>query len=102
MECAQALAWRTLKEGGADDATRLRYAFRRCLARLPAEAEQQELLNLLARAVKHVSEGWTDAKTVAGAPASRPLPPGATPTQLAAWTIVSRVLLNLDETVTKE
>ncbi len=103
IECAQALAWRTLKEGGTDDAARLRYAFRRCLARPPAEAEQQELLSLLARAVKHVSEGWTDAKTLAeGGASSRPLPPGVNPTQLAAWTIVSRVLLNLDEVITKE
>ena len=30
------------------------------------------------------------------------LPAGATPTQLAAYTVVSRVLLNLDETITKE
>jgi hypothetical protein len=29
------------------------------------------------------------------------VPQGATPTDAAAWTIVSRVLLNLDETVTK-
>jgi hypothetical protein len=31
-----------------------------------------------------------------------PLPSGATKEQLAAWTAVSRVLLNLDETITKE
>ncbi|HEX7447138.1 MAG TPA: PSD1 and planctomycete cytochrome C domain-containing protein [Pirellulales bacterium] len=102
IECAQALAWRTLKEGGTEDASRLRYAFRRCLAREPADAEQQELLGLLARTIKHVSEGWTDANTVAGGGSSRPLPPGVNPTQLAAWTIVSRVLLNLDEVITKE
>ena len=30
------------------------------------------------------------------------LPEGVTPTQLAAYTVVSRVLLNLDETITKE
>ena len=30
------------------------------------------------------------------------LPAGATPTQLAAYAVVSRVLLNLDETITKE
>ncbi len=36
-------------------------------------------------------------------PAKPPqLPAGATPPQLAAWTAVARVLLNLDETITKE
>jgi len=30
------------------------------------------------------------------------LPKGATPVELAAYTVVSRVLLNLDETITKE
>ena len=36
-------------------------------------------------------------------PAKPPaLPKGATPAQLAAWTAVGRVLLNLDETITKE
>ena len=30
------------------------------------------------------------------------MPNNATPAQLAAWTAVSRVLLNLDETITKE
>jgi hypothetical protein len=30
------------------------------------------------------------------------LPEGSSPSDLAAWTIVSRVLLNLDETITKE
>ena len=36
----------------------------------------------------------------AEAPAN--LPAGTTPIQLAAYTVVSRVLLNLDETITKE
>ena len=30
------------------------------------------------------------------------LPEGGTPAQLAAYTVVTRVLLNLDETITKE
>jgi hypothetical protein len=34
-------------------------------------------------------------------PSRRP-PPGTTPTQLGAYTVVARVLLNLDETITKE
>jgi hypothetical protein len=30
------------------------------------------------------------------------LPPGLTPSDAAAWTLVSRVLLNLDEFITRE
>jgi hypothetical protein len=30
------------------------------------------------------------------------LPQGVTPAQLAGWTALSRVLLNVDETITKE
>ena len=48
LECARALALRTLREGGSTDADRLTYAFRRCLARPPTEAETATLLDLLA------------------------------------------------------
>ena len=34
--------------------------------------------------------------------ARRQLPAGTTPADLAAWTAVARVVLNLDETITKE
>jgi hypothetical protein len=33
---------------------------------------------------------------------SADLPNGSSPTQVAAYTVVSRVILNLDETITKE
>ncbi len=56
------------------------------------------LLKLLEKQRTRLSEGWLNAKELAGAAP----PSGATPTQLAAWTAVSRVLLNLDETITKE
>jgi mono/diheme cytochrome c family protein len=104
LECAQALALRTLREAGANDEARLSHAFRRCLARAPDEIERQELLALLARETKHFAEGWVNPKETAYAnPAEPPeLPAGTTPTQLAAWTTVARVLLNLDETITKE
>jgi mono/diheme cytochrome c family protein len=73
-EFAKALAARVLREGGTDDAGRLRYAFRLCLARQPNEREQQRLGELLARE-----------------------PPG-----IEAWVTVARVLLNLDEFITRE
>src|SRR5262249_39641814 len=47
MECARALGAKALAEGGASDADRLTYAFRRCVARRPSAEESAELLNLL-------------------------------------------------------
>ncbi|MDB6023325.1 MAG: Protein of unknown function (DUF1553)/Protein of unknown function (DUF1549)/Planctomycete, partial [Pedosphaera sp.] len=103
MECAQALALHAL-ENGATDRQRITYAFRRCLGREPTESEMKNLLDLLQRETKHISEGWVDAPVLAtgkNEPVAN-LPKDTTPTQLAAYAVVSRVLLNLDETITKE
>src|SRR5262249_41529750 len=104
LESARALALQTLRAGGHTDAQRLTYAFRRCLSRRPSEPEVAGLLALLDKATPRFAEGkihpWHFA---ASDPAQPPaLPPGVTPPQLAAWTAVARVLLNLDETITKE
>jgi hypothetical protein len=77
-EFAQALAARVLRDGGADDGERLCYAFRLCLARRPTEREQQRLTELLLQQARE----------------------GAAPAE--AWTSVARVLLNLDEFITRE
>jgi hypothetical protein len=104
VECAQALARKSLEEGGKTDAIRIGYAFRRVLARQPTEDERQELLSLLAKQKQRLAEGWLNPNDIATGKSELPsnLPPGATPAQLAAYTVVSRVLLNLDETITKE
>jgi len=104
LESAQALALRTLQEGGQTDAQRLVYAFRRCLSRKPTESESAELLSLLNKQKGRLAEGWLSPWDMAGYNPEQPpqLPKGTTPAQLAAWTAVSRVLLNLDETITKE
>lgn len=47
------------------------------------------------------SARWVDTRALAG-PGVDDLPAGASPTQVAAWTTVARVLLNLDEAITKE
>jgi hypothetical protein len=104
VEAARALALKALNEGGATDAAKLRYAFRRCLSRLPTAAEESELVKLLAknreRLEKPEAKPW---EIVAANPKQPPeLPNGVTAEQAAAWTLVSRVLLNLDETITKE
>jgi hypothetical protein len=104
VECAQNLARKILTDGGSNDEARVTYAFRRVLSRPPAPDEKQELQALLEREMKRFAEGWLNPNEVAtgkNAPA-KDLPAGTTPTQLAAYTVVSRVLLNLDETITKE
>jgi hypothetical protein len=103
MECAQSLALHTLEHGG-NDRERIAYAFRRCLGREPNESEMQNLLSLLKKDSQYLGEGWVDVPVLAtgnNGPIAN-LPKGCTPTQLAAYTVVSRVLLNLDETITKE
>jgi len=104
VECAQALAVKTLQEGGDTDSKRLTYAFRRCLTRKPTTAESNLLLNLLKKQMKRFQTGDLDPKEIIYRDQEKTLqlPDGATPAQLAAWTAVSRVLLNLDETITKE
>ena len=104
VECAQALALKALKEGGNNDAERLTYLFRRALARPPTGDERTDLLGLLAKQNARIAEGWVNANQIAGSKDEPPpdLPSGDTPTQLAAYTVVSRVILNLDETITKE
>jgi mono/diheme cytochrome c family protein len=77
FEFAQALADRAMK-AAADDGGRMKQAFTYALNRAPSEAEQGRLLRLLA--------AQRDAKK----------------DDKAAWTAVSRVLLNLDEFMTRE
>ena len=76
-EFARALAARVLKEGSTKDAARIDHAFRLCLSRPPTSAERTRLITLLKR--EHTGG---DEST--------------------AWTAVSRVLLNLDETISRE
>jgi hypothetical protein len=103
VEAAQGLAFRTLKEGGGDDADRVERAFFLCTSRPPTSDEKRELLEFLAAQRKRLAEGWLDAREIsAGSSDKLPeLPAGTTPQDAAAWTLVSRILLNLDETVTK-
>ena len=104
VEAAQSLAMKALAEGGKTDRDRVDYVFRRCTNRKPSDDEAHELLGLLARQQQHFADGWAEPKVVAfkDSAQEKKLPEGVTPTKLAAWTLVARVALNLDETITKE
>jgi hypothetical protein len=104
LECARALALKTLAEGGSSDWDRVHDAFRRCTSRLPQGEEAGVLLVLLGKELARFND--PDAKPwdlAANDPENPPaLPRGVSPAEAAAWTAVCRVLLNLDETITKE
>jgi len=104
MECARALARQMLAHGGATDGERLSHGFRRVLSRAPEGDEMAALQGLLDRQKARIAEGWVSPAELATGKAETPtdLPPGTSPTQLAAYTVVSRALLNLDEAITKE
>lgn len=104
LEAARALALKTIKEGGATDAARAEFAFRRVVARKPTAPEVNELLTLKTRQQQRFAAGELNPWNLATSDPDKSfaLPKGATMEEVAAWTAVARVLLNLDETITKE
>jgi hypothetical protein len=98
FEMAQALAARLLREAPASDGARVRHAFRLCLAREPQERESRRLLEFLEKERRQFAGLPRDAEEAA--------PPGLareiSTVDGAAWTALARVLLNLDEYITRE
>ena len=92
FEAAQALAHKTLAEGGATDRARLDYAARRVLSRPPTDEEARILLVLLEKERQRFTSAQFDAPSFSGSRVA----------DAAPWTAVARVLLNLDEAITKE
>jgi hypothetical protein len=101
IDAAQALAVRVLKEGGADDRSRAAYAFELCTARKPAPVDLDLLLKF-EREQYNFFENNTAAAVKVALPDPQNLPPDLNLHKAAAWTMVSRAILNLDETITKE
>ena len=101
MEAAQGLALRVWKEGGNNDRSKLHYAFQLCTARKPDQLEEQELLTLLQTEYENF-QGKTAMAVYVSAADLANLPPDVDLHKVAAWTMVARVLLNLDETITRK
>ncbi len=95
LEAAQALARRMAERNGALE-EKARYGFRLCLARPPRENELQPLLRLYREARADYSKDLAKAKRLASEPLG-PIPSGSDVGELAAWTTLGNVLLNLDE-----
>ncbi len=102
LDAARGLAARALHDGGTDDDDpgRLTHAFRLCVSRAPSATELAVLTATLAKQRERFVAESSKPTLLAG-----PLmgyPDGTTPAEAAAWVSVARVLLNLDETLTKD
>jgi hypothetical protein len=102
VEAARALAQRTLLSTSAtDDASRLAEMFRRCTSRSPKPAESDRLLARLATLRGIYLEQPEAAQKLIAVGESKP-DPQLPPAELAAWTVLASLVLNLDETLSKE
>jgi len=100
IEAARKLAERVLREGGVTPEARLTLAFRLATGHSPNERELQILndaLNKALAAFQRDEKGAQSLIQVGDAKSDRSIPA----VELAAWTAVANIILNMDETITK-
>lgn len=100
VEAARVFAEKILREGGPNTTTQLQYAFRHALQRDPRSEETATLSQLLAKHQEQYASDRPNAELL-NKVGERPIPAGMEPADLAAWTSVARVIMNLHETITR-
>jgi hypothetical protein len=100
VEAARVFAERVLRQGGPDAASRIGYAFREALQRRPTAGEAKVLGGLLEQHRRHYQQSPEAAQALLKV-GQRPAPADVQAAELAAWTSVTRAILNLHETITR-
>jgi hypothetical protein len=90
FEAAQALARRMIGEGGTDPKSRIDYGYRLCTGRHAKPDEVEYLTKWESQQRQQFGTAPQNAKSVGG------------DADTAAWTMVANILINLDESITKE
>ncbi|MBX3452424.1 MAG: DUF1553 domain-containing protein [Planctomycetaceae bacterium] len=100
VEAARGLAARILRDGGADDEARLTFAWQVVLVRAPEPRELAAVRSALGEfRSRYAASPEAAAKLIAVG--ESPVPQDLPASELAAYTLVANLLLNLDETVTR-
>jgi hypothetical protein len=101
LECARALAQRTARQGGDKLETRLTYLFKLATARAPQASEMAELTAAYDDFQATFNRDPQAASRLLAASSSgqEALPMAAA--ELAAWTMMANLVLNLDEVITR-
>lgn len=101
FECSQTLGKRIVEETqhkGSSLSDRINYAFQICLARKPSTEEINIVQQLYQEQSKLLK---ADQASVSQLTNSQKIPAGSTPQEVATWIVIGRVLMNLDEFVTR-
>ena len=100
VEAARAFAQRDLNEAKASEDDRIKYAFRLATDREPSAKELELLQNLYKKEINHYDTDRKAAEKLLAVGESKP-EAKYDPAELAAWTLVTSTILNMDETITK-
>ncbi len=101
VEAARVLAQRVLLSAPASDRAGITNAFRRAVAREPSNVETQSLLQLLSAERVRFQQDRTAADALLSV-GEHSVPAEMNRSELAAWTVLANVLLNLDEALSRE
>ena len=101
VEASRALAQRAILEAGQDPVKRVDFAFRLATQRKPKLKEREVLLKIAHDELAHYQQDPASVLKLLDVGKMKPNPK-IDPAELAAWTAVTRTILNLDETVTKQ
>lgn len=96
VEAAQALARKMVLSGGESAESKIRYGWRETLLRDPGEDEMKRITALFEMLEADFESDPEKAQEMATVPIG-PAPEGVAVSDLAAWSVVGNVLLNLDE-----
>jgi hypothetical protein len=96
VECARALATATVKSAVTEPRDRVDYMFRRCLGRPADDLEAEVILSFVNTQRSRLEQGDLDAQQLLGEGED------ADVEEIAAWTTAARVILNLDEVITRQ
>jgi len=101
VEAARVFAQNLLAQNGNEFKERLDLAFRRAVARPPTKRERELLAGTYAKLLERFrADGKAASELIAAG--EYPRPAKLDTAELAAWTALCQIILNLDETMTKE
>jgi hypothetical protein len=100
VECARALAARTIREAGVKPEDRVTWMFRLATARRPDARELAELMAVYRDSLAEFTKDGKAAGDLINVGETKP-DPRLNSSELAAWTVLGNLILNLDEVISK-